>query len=58
MMAMWNFDDDPTAGDPLIEPVEPADLVSDVRFDGLGGVHVAKRDLQRDLHAKAFPRGN
>jgi hypothetical protein len=34
MMAMRSFDDDPTAGDPLIEPVEPADLVSDVRFDG------------------------
>src|SRR5512144_3106087 len=56
MMAMRSFDDDPTAGDPLIEPVEPADLVSDVRFDGVGRVHVAERDLQRDLHAEASKR--
>ena len=55
-MAMRSFDDDPTAGDPLVEPVEPRDLLPDICFDGLGGVHVAERDLQRDLHA-GFPNG-
>jgi hypothetical protein len=54
-MAMRGFYDNPTAGDAIIEPLELSDLVPDVRFDGLGSVHVAERDLQRDLHTEIVP---